>query len=139
MEFEILYAINNLHNPILDKIMIAITSLGNAGLIWIGIAVGLLFVKKTRKCGILMLISLALGLIIGNGFLKNIIARERPCWIDENIKLLPFTLYEIAAFIEYNECNLIYADNDYIENEKRVSPEFKPHFAYDNILSKKQN
>jgi len=88
MEFEILYAINNLHNPILDKIMIAITSLGNAGLIWIGIAVGLLFGKKTRKCGILMLISLALGLIIGNGFLKNIIARERPCWIDENIKLL---------------------------------------------------
>lgn len=88
MEFEILYAINNLRNPILDKIMIAITSLGNAGLIWIGIAVGLLFVKKTRKCGILMLISLALGLIIGNGFLKNVIARGRPCWIDENIKLL---------------------------------------------------
>lgn len=57
-------------------------------------------------------------------------------FIDENIKLLPFTLYEIAAFIEYNECNLIYADNDYIENEKRVRPEFKPHFAYDNILSK---
>lgn len=57
-------------------------------------------------------------------------------FVDENIKLLPFTLYEIAAFIEYNECNLIYADNDYIENEKRVSPEFKPHFAYDNILSK---
>ena len=88
MEFEILYAINNLHNPILDKIMIAITSLGNAGLLWIGIAVGLLFVKKTRKCGILMLISLTLGLIIGNGVLKNVIARARPCWIDENIKLL---------------------------------------------------
>lgn len=57
-------------------------------------------------------------------------------FIGENIKLLPFTLYEIAAFIEYNECNLIYADNDYIENGKRVNPEFKPHFAYDNILSK---
>ena len=44
MEFEILYAINNLHNPILDKIMIAITRLGNAGLLWIGIAVFLLFI-----------------------------------------------------------------------------------------------
>ena len=88
MEFEILYAINNLHNPILDKIMIAITSLGNAGLLWIGIAIGLLFVKKTRKCGIVMLISLVLGLIIGNGLLKNLIARQRPCWIDENIKFL---------------------------------------------------
>lgn len=88
MEFEILYAINNLHNPILDKIMIAITSLGNAGIVWIVIAIGLLLFPKTRKCGILMSISLLLGLIIGNVVLKNIIARDRPCWIDENIKLL---------------------------------------------------
>ena len=88
MEFEILYAINNLHNPILDKIMIAITSLGNAGLLWIGIAVFLLFIKKTRKCGILMLISLVSGLILGNALLKNLIGRERPCWIDPNIPLL---------------------------------------------------
>ncbi len=88
MEFEILYAINELHNPILDKIMILITSLGNAGLIWIGIAVFLLFIKKTRKCGALMLVSMILGLMLGNGFLKNLIARERPCWIDTNIALL---------------------------------------------------
>ena len=88
MEFEILYAINNLHNPVLDKIMIAITSLGNAGLIWIAIAVFLLFIRKTRKCGALMLVSMLLGLIIGNGVLKNLIARDRPCWIDTNIPLL---------------------------------------------------
>lgn len=88
MEFEILYAINNLHNPILDKIMIAITSLGNAGLVWIGIAIFLLFIKKTRKCGFLMLISMLLGLILGNGLLKNLIARDRPCWIDTNMPLL---------------------------------------------------
>ena len=88
MEFEILYAINNLHNPILDKIMVAITSLGNGGLIWIAIAVFLLFIRKTRKCGILMLISMVMGLILGNGILKNLIARERPCWIDQSIPLL---------------------------------------------------
>ena len=88
MEFEILYAINNLHNPILDKIMVAITSLGNAGLMWIGIAIFLLFIKKTRKCGFLMLISMILGLIIGNGFLKNVLQRQRPCWLDSNIPLL---------------------------------------------------
>jgi len=57
-------------------------------------------------------------------------------FIGKDIKLLPFTLYEIASFIECNECNLIYADNDYIQEGKRVEPEFKPHFAYDNILSK---
>ena len=88
MEFEILYAINNMHNPILDKIMIAITTLGNAGIMWIGIAVFLLFIKKTRKCGALMLVSMRIGLILGNGILKNLIARERPCWIDSSIPLL---------------------------------------------------
>ena len=88
MEFEILYAINNLHNPVLDKIMIGITSLGNAGIFWIAVAIFLICIKKTRKCGILMLISMAFGLILGNGVLKNLVTRERPCWIDENIPLL---------------------------------------------------
>lgn len=88
LEFGILYAINNLHNPILDKIMVAITNLGDAGVIWIGIAIILLFRKNTRKCGSLMLVSMALGLILGNVVLKNLIARERPCWIDSKIPLL---------------------------------------------------
>lgn len=88
MEFNILYAINSLHNEILDKIMILITSLGNGGLIWILIAIIFTLKKKTRKCGILMLFSMFIGVIIGNVMIKNLVARERPCWIDENIKLL---------------------------------------------------
>lgn len=88
MEFNILYTINSLHNEILDKIMILITSLGNAGFIWILIAIILIFKENTRKCGILILISIFVGAIIGNVIIKNLVARERPCWIDENIKLL---------------------------------------------------
>lgn len=88
MDFQILYAINKLHNDILDKIMITITSLVNSGFIWILISIILIFIKKTRKCGILILISMFIGLVIGNGILKNIIARDRPCWIDKSIKLL---------------------------------------------------
>lgn len=88
MEFQILYAINKLHNIILDNVMVIITKLGNAGWFWIVLAVILMAYKKTRKCGILMLISLLTGLLIGNVALKNIIARQRPCWIDPNIILL---------------------------------------------------
>jgi undecaprenyl-diphosphatase len=88
MEFEILYAINNMHGPILDKIMVLITTLGDAGIIWIILALILLCIKKTRKCGILLLLSLVTGLILGNGILKNLVARSRPCWIDESIPLL---------------------------------------------------
>jgi len=57
-------------------------------------------------------------------------------FIGDNIKLQPFSLYVIQDFIEHNECNAIYSDNDYIKDEKRCNPEFKPHFAYNNILSK---
>ena len=88
MEFEILYAINNLHNPILDKIKVEITTLGDAGIFWIILAIVLIFKNKTRRCGILMLLSMVAGLIVGNGVLKNVIARSRPCWINPNIPLL---------------------------------------------------
>lgn len=88
MDFEILYALNNIHTDILDKIMIGITYLGEKGIFWILVAVILLFNAKTRKCGIFMLISMSLGLLIGNGLLKNIIARDRPCWIDNTVNLL---------------------------------------------------
>lgn len=57
-------------------------------------------------------------------------------FVGSNIELQRFALYDILSFIEHNECNVIYSDNDWIENGKRTRPEFKPHFAYDNILSK---
>jgi len=88
MDFRILYLINNLHNEVLDKIMIFFTNLGDGGVIWIALAIILLFFKKTRKCGFLMLISMLCGLVIGNGILKNLIKRSRPCWIDTSITLL---------------------------------------------------
>lgn len=88
MEFSILYAINNIHNNILDTIMITLTNLGDSGIFWIILAIVLLFNSKTRRCGIFMLISMMAGLIIGNGIIKNLVARQRPCWIDETITLL---------------------------------------------------
>lgn len=88
MPFELtfLHALQDIHNGVLDSIMVGITTLGNAGILWIVTAVALLFFKKTRKCGITMGVALILGLIFGNGILKNLIARDRPCWVDESIK-----------------------------------------------------
>ena len=44
--------------------------------------------KKHRKAGFLVLIGMLLGLIIGNGILKNVIARSRPCWINKDWQML---------------------------------------------------
>ena len=71
-------------------------------------------------------------------YLENIkkLRSDYCIFIAKGIEMLPFALYDIERFIEYNECNLIYADNDYLIDGKRENPNFKPHFAYDNILSK---
>ena len=49
IEFEILYKIQELRNPILDSIMIVITRFGDGGIGWIVLGILLLCFKKTRK------------------------------------------------------------------------------------------
>lgn len=65
-------------NPILDGFFAFVTHLGDEGILWIALAVIFLFFKKTRKMGITMGVALLLGLILGNGVLKNVIGRVRP-------------------------------------------------------------
>ena len=77
-----------LSSGFMDWLMPKITVLGNAGIIWIVIGVVLLFCKKHRKIGFLVLVGLLMGLIIGNGVVKNLVARPRPCWLNTDFKLL---------------------------------------------------
>ena len=88
MEFSFLYWLQELRNPFLDSLMPAVTFLGNGGWFWIFLGVILLAGKRTRKTGLAVLLSLLAGLIIGNLFLKNLVARSRPCWIDPSVPLL---------------------------------------------------
>ena len=87
-EFDWLYALQQIHNPVLDKIMVALSTIGNAGILWIVLAVILLIMKKTRRCGTQMALAMLLTFIIGNLVLKNMISRDRPCWIDPTVALL---------------------------------------------------
>lgn len=87
-EFGILYFLQSLHTPWLDMVMKNITRLGDSGIFWILTGLVLFCFKKTRKMGFCVLLSLAGGLLIGNIFLKNIVTRDRPCWIDPTVQLL---------------------------------------------------
>lgn len=89
LDWNILYWIQNVMTcPFLDFLMPKITALGNSGAIWLLAAGGLICTKKYRKQGILLLGGLAVGVLVGNVFLKNIIARARPCWLDQSVHLL---------------------------------------------------
>lgn len=68
----------HLHCPFLDSVMPWITKFGDGGIFWIAVAVILLCIPKYRKTGLTIGAALLFGVIIGNGILKNVIARIRP-------------------------------------------------------------
>ena len=72
----------------LDFLMPKLTLLSNGGAVWLLAAGGLLCTKKYRRQGLLLLGGLAVGVLVGNVCLKNLIARPRPCWLDSSVRLL---------------------------------------------------
>lgn len=56
----------------------AVTSLGNVGWFWIFTCLLLMVNKKTRRAGVTALCSIALGALITNVVLKNLVDRARP-------------------------------------------------------------
>ena len=88
MELRFLDFLQTIHTPLLDKILAFITSLGNAGIIWIVLAVFLLILPKTRKTGIIVAAALLMDLILCNLILKNLVARVRPYDVNTAIAIL---------------------------------------------------
>ncbi len=96
-ELSILDRIQNIFGcKFLDAVMPIITMFGDGGIFWIAIAVILLFFKKTRKTGITMGLSLLLGFLVGNIFLKNVVARIRPYDLNTDFSLLIDKLHDFS-------------------------------------------
>ena len=84
----LLWIQDNLRNDVLTPFFVVITSLGNAGILWILITAGLLIPKKTRKVGILCVAALLFSFLIDNVLLKNLVARTRPYEVIEGLTYL---------------------------------------------------
>lgn len=80
MEIRFLELLQSLHFPLLNYIMIFITSLGNGGLIWIAAALFLIFQNKNmlKREGFTIAVALIIFSVLGLLILKPIIARPRP-------------------------------------------------------------
>lgn len=61
-----------------NGLMKVISYLGEAGILFLLIGFGLALFKRTRKMGGTIILSVAIGFLITNVFLKNIIGRARP-------------------------------------------------------------
>ena len=83
----LLWIQEHLRVDVLTPLWKVITFLGNGGWFWIVASVLLICFGKTRKAGITAVLSLALGFLITNLLLKNIVARPRP--FDSCAQILP--------------------------------------------------
>lgn len=72
----------------LDEAVSFYSGLGNGGRLWLAIAFVCLFLPRYRRVGWTMICALALGFVVGNLFLKPLVARPRPCWLDPSVALL---------------------------------------------------
>lgn len=74
----LLFIQEHLRFDFLTPILKFLTMLGDHGMLWIGVALLLVFIKRTRPIGATAGASLAINALLVNVFLKNIVARTRP-------------------------------------------------------------
>lgn len=88
MDFAVLDFIQAaIKNAILDPVMLVLSYVGEIGAIWIVFGIIMLFFRKKRATGLMILVSLALFGLIGELALKHLIARPRPFYINTDITL----------------------------------------------------
>ena len=84
----LLFLQESVRNPILDRVMQFVTSLGDAGFLAIIVCIVLLCIRKYRRAGAAASLSLILDFIVVNLVLKNLVARTRPYDMLEELLLI---------------------------------------------------
>ncbi len=79
---------NHIQNKFFDRLMPIITAMGNLGIVWLLIASLLLFSKPYRTIGSIVILTLIISTIMGEGLIKHIVKRSRPCTNREDMELL---------------------------------------------------
>lgn len=77
-EFDLLNFLQTIHTDGLDTFFCFASRIVDKGILWIAIALIMMCTKKYRRAGFTMAFALALGLIVGNGIVKPLVARVRP-------------------------------------------------------------
>ena len=115
MELGVLHALQLLHSPIMDEIMVLVFNnlVGPLGQLWIVVGLVLLVIPKTRTCGAAVLLSYVASFVIGNEWLKDLIARPRPCAVDDTVLLIvkkpgSFSCPSVHTYLAFSSAMAIY-------------------------------
>ena len=88
IEFAFLDYLQTLHTPLLDELMLFITTMAGRGELALIVGVALLCFKRSRKFGLAIIVAMLIGYLLGSVILKPSIARVRPCNVNLAVEMM---------------------------------------------------
>ena len=86
--------ITRIHRPVVNKIMVGASKLGNAGIVWWFVIILFLIVPAWRFSGLVVIFAIGLTSLMGEGIIKHAVKRIRPCTeLDEQDKRFASALF----------------------------------------------
>lgn len=86
---KLISSVAKLHNPMMNRIMLLMTFLGDGGKVWFFIIFLIFLAKRNVVVLLSQLFSMGLAILMAEGIVKRIVCRVRPCHkIDEGLLLL---------------------------------------------------
>lgn len=89
LDLRVVERMSRIHRPVLDKIMVAFTYAGTAGLIWWVLYIIPLLITKHFRIGIILTTTLGVNYLLGEIIIKKSVGRDRPSTqiSDEDMKI----------------------------------------------------
>ena len=88
-ELDILNAIHSISSPAMDSLMLGITYAATSGILWFGIALSMVCMRKHRRAGVVLIVTVAAAYIVCDVLIKPVIGRTRPCEFADFEMLVP--------------------------------------------------
>ena len=87
LDTKILFKIQELHGPRLDKVMTFFTSMGNGALVWVFTGIFITLFTQYKYHGVLLIVTIIMT-TFSNMFIKSRFNRLRPCDIYKDVPIL---------------------------------------------------
>ncbi|MCQ2514975.1 MAG: phosphatase PAP2 family protein [Ruminococcus sp.] len=110
---------NSIKCSFMDYFMSILSFISYDGLIWVVLAVFLLFFKKSRKTGLMIIVALVLGFVICELGLKHIVMRPRPFTLNPDIILI-IKQPSGSSFPSWHSCSSFVAATILLKYDKKI-------------------
>ena len=88
-ELSVLEWFDSLHGSVLDPVMVGISYSATSGMIWFVLGFLMTCSRRWRRCGVSVIVAVALAYVVVDAILKPLVCRDRPFDVEDFQLLVP--------------------------------------------------